>query len=290
MNGVRRMGALRCIAVALAACALCAPVAAGAARARAALQVALRARGLYTGAVDGVRGPGTAGAVRALPGRARARGRRGRRAADAARARLRAGGRRSGRRVLRERPPRLGRRGAAVPARRQRVPVGRDRRRPRAAHATRRCAASRPGRGSPPTALAGPGDARGAARRPPPTAPLRFAAAGRRARRRPLRPARRRVPHRGRLRGGRRRRRCPPPAAAASTCAGWDSGGYGNLVVVRHRLGMTSWYAHLSRDRRRAGTVRGRRATGSAASARPAARPARTCTSRCACAAPRSIR
>jgi murein DD-endopeptidase MepM/ murein hydrolase activator NlpD len=29
--------------------------------------------------------------------------------------------------------------------------------------------------------------------------------------------------------------------------AGWDPGGYGNLVVVRHRLGVTTWYAHLSR-------------------------------------------
>jgi peptidoglycan hydrolase-like protein with peptidoglycan-binding domain len=28
--------------------------------------------------------------------------------------------------------------------------------------------------------------------------------------------------------------------------AGWNSGGYGNLVVVRHRLGFTTWYAHLS--------------------------------------------
>jgi murein DD-endopeptidase MepM/ murein hydrolase activator NlpD len=28
--------------------------------------------------------------------------------------------------------------------------------------------------------------------------------------------------------------------------AGWNSGGYGNLVVVQHRLGYTSWYAHLS--------------------------------------------
>jgi murein DD-endopeptidase MepM/ murein hydrolase activator NlpD len=28
--------------------------------------------------------------------------------------------------------------------------------------------------------------------------------------------------------------------------AGWDDG-YGRLVVVQHRLGMTSWYAHLSR-------------------------------------------
>jgi hypothetical protein len=39
-----------------------------------------------------------------------------------------------------------------------------------------------------------------------------------------------------------------PVAAAGYGCvesAGWDAGGYGNLVVVRHRLGMTSWYAHL---------------------------------------------
>jgi murein DD-endopeptidase MepM/ murein hydrolase activator NlpD len=28
--------------------------------------------------------------------------------------------------------------------------------------------------------------------------------------------------------------------------SGWNSGGYGYLVVVRHRLGFESWYAHLS--------------------------------------------
>ena len=37
----------------------------------------------------------------------------------------------------------------------------------------------------------------------------------------------------------------PPPAAAASQSAGYDAGGYGNLVVIEHRAGMTSWYAHL---------------------------------------------
>ena len=38
------------------------------------------------------------------------------------------------------------------------------------------------------------------------------------------------------------------------TSAGWDPGGYGNLVVIQHRMGMTSWYAHLSRIRVRVGT------------------------------------
>ena len=28
--------------------------------------------------------------------------------------------------------------------------------------------------------------------------------------------------------------------------AGWNSGGYGNLIVVQHRLGYQTWYAHLS--------------------------------------------
>jgi peptidoglycan hydrolase-like protein with peptidoglycan-binding domain len=41
-----------------------------------------------------------------------------------------------------------------------------------------------------------------------------------------------------------------PVAAAAHgrvTFAGWDSGGYGNLVVIEHALGVRSMYAHLSR-------------------------------------------
>jgi murein DD-endopeptidase MepM/ murein hydrolase activator NlpD len=36
-------------------------------------------------------------------------------------------------------------------------------------------------------------------------------------------------------------------ASGCVTFAGRDSGGYGKLVVLRHGLGMTSWYAHLSR-------------------------------------------
>jgi len=41
-----------------------------------------------------------------------------------------------------------------------------------------------------------------------------------------------------------------PVGAAGRGCvssAGYDAGGYGNLVVIQHRAGMTSWYAHLSR-------------------------------------------
>jgi len=30
------------------------------------------------------------------------------------------------------------------------------------------------------------------------------------------------------------------------TFAGWNSGGYGNLMVIRHRLGYETWYAHMS--------------------------------------------
>ena len=40
-----------------------------------------------------------------------------------------------------------------------------------------------------------------------------------------------------------------PVGAAGSGCvkfAGWDDG-YGRLVVLAHRLGVTTWYAHLSR-------------------------------------------
>jgi murein DD-endopeptidase MepM/ murein hydrolase activator NlpD len=56
--------------------------------------------------------------------------------------------------------------------------------------------------------------------------------------------------------GGRRHTGLDYPAAYGSRVgaagrghvvfAGWNSGGYGNLVVVKHRLGFESWYAHLS--------------------------------------------
>ena len=45
------------------------------------------------------------------------------------------------------------------------------------------------------------------------------------------------------------RRGTPVVAAQAGivTFAGWDPGGYGNLIVVRHRRGFRTFYAHLSR-------------------------------------------
>ena len=41
----------------------------------------------------------------------------------------------------------------------------------------------------------------------------------------------------------------PVRAAGAGTVtfAGWSAGGYGNLVVIDHANGVSSWYAHLSR-------------------------------------------
>jgi murein DD-endopeptidase MepM/ murein hydrolase activator NlpD len=39
--------------------------------------------------------------------------------------------------------------------------------------------------------------------------------------------------------------------------AGWDSGGYGNLVVVDDGASVTTWYAHLSSIAVRAGALVG---------------------------------
>ena len=63
--------------------------------------------------------------------------------------------------------------------------------------------------------------------------------------------------------GGRRHAGLDFPAAAGTPVqaagvgttiyAGWNTGGYGNLVVVQHRLGYTTWYAHLSKVTSRVG-------------------------------------
>ena len=63
------MAETRCLLVALVAAAVVAPAASAQSADVAALQVALRAEGLYAGTVDGLRGPQTAAAVRRLQAR-----------------------------------------------------------------------------------------------------------------------------------------------------------------------------------------------------------------------------
>ena len=233
----------RCITVALTVLALAAPAAAARSADVAALQVALRAKRLYTGTIDGVRGPQTTAAVRRLQAR------RGL-AVDgiAGPATRRALGRR-GRPRLGTRTLRLGARGWDVVGLqfllgRQGFPSGPvdGGLGPRTAGALQRFQAWA---GLTPDGLAGPATIARLRRRPP-SSPLIFAPPV------SVTPGDRFGPrgngfHPGLdypLRTGARIR------AAGRGCvsfSGWDAGGYGNLIVIRHRLGMTSWYAHLSR-------------------------------------------
>ena len=154
------------------------------------------------------------------------------------------------------RRPGLGRGDAPVPALRARLLARRRRRRLRAGH-----------RAAVDGASSAPRPRRSTARRRQPDDPR--AAAPRAAGASRLGPVRF---HRPRRRADRRRLRLASAAAAtrASTSrsrrharrrrrprdvdfAGCNTGGYGNLVVVRHRLGFASWYAHLSRIAVRAG-------------------------------------
>ena len=209
----------------------------------AALQVALRAERVYAGSVDGIAGPATRAAVR------RVQRRRGL-AADGV------VGPRTRRALGRRGRPRLGSRPLALRARgwdvaglqfllaRHGFPSGPvdGGLGPRTDAALRRFQR---------WAGLGADGVAGAAtlaalRRPPPQSPLRF-----------LRPVAAAV---GDGFGPRGAGLHPgldfvaatgaPVRAGASGCvtfAGWDPGGYGRLVVLQHGLGMTSWYAHLSR-------------------------------------------
>lgn len=230
------------MAVVLASAAVPAGVARGAVSSDvAALQVALRARGLYAGAVDGIRGPGTTAAVvgfqrrRGLvpdgiagPATRRALGRRGRPAL--------------GRRVLHVRHRGwdvaalqflLGRAGFASGAVDGVLGARTD-------GALRRFQAWA---GLRVDGLAGPGTI-AALRRGPPRSVLRFAW-----------PVSAPVGDRFGPRGDRFHTgidfragygtRVGAAGRGCVTTAGWTEGGYGNLVVIQHRLGMTSWYAHL---------------------------------------------
>ena len=208
----------------------------------AALQVALRARGLYSASVDGVRGPLTREGVR------RFQARRGLVVDGIAGPRTRAALGWRGRPGLGSRVLREGRRGWDVAALQfllatRGFPSGSfdGRLGPRTATAMRNFQAWA-GLGA--DGLAGPATI-AAARRRPASSPLNFLA--------PIggTPTDRFGPRGDRMHTG---IDYPAPAGAGVVAAGrgcvqstgYDAGGYGNLVVIAHRAGMTSWYAHLS--------------------------------------------
>lgn len=250
-----RLASIPCaLALVLALLATAAPPAHAASGKVAALQVALRALDLYGARVDGVTGPKTRRAVR------RFQRRRGLAVDGVAGPRTRRALGRRGRPRLGSRTMRAGQRGWDVAAlqfmlrRRGYRPGSIDGGfGPRTRAAVRRF--QRPS-GLTVDGIAGPvtlrslrrggGRARPRRRRSlSPTGPVRF-----------LRPVPGPITSGFGMRWGRLHQGLDFPAPAGTTVraagvgtttfAGYNTGGYGNLVIVRHRLGFESWYAHLS--------------------------------------------
>jgi murein DD-endopeptidase MepM/ murein hydrolase activator NlpD len=234
----RRVLALPLLLLAAAAPAHAAAGSAGIA----ALQVGLRAHGLYKGAIDGITGPQTTRGVRRLQRKARiavdgVAGPRTRRALG-----------RFGRHTLGSRPLRRGLIGWDVAALQFQLAMHGFPGGPFDGGFGSRTDASlrrfQAWAGLAADGVAGPGTL-AALRRPPARSVLRFAA-----------PVPGAVGDRYGPRGNRfhsgvdfpvpRGTRVNAAGRGCVTFVGWNDG-YGKLVVIQHRNGMTSWYAHLAR-------------------------------------------
>jgi murein DD-endopeptidase MepM/ murein hydrolase activator NlpD len=208
----------------------------------AALQVALRAVGLYGGTIDGVAGAGTRAAV------SRFQGRNGLPVDGVAGALTRGELGRRGRPSLGSRTLRRGQSGWDVAALQFRLawrgfPSG-NFDGGFGGHTEAAVSRFQRSAGLAADGVVGPGTLQ-ALRSPIPTSPIWL-----------IHPVRSRIGDRFGPRGNRFHTGIDYPAPAGApvsaagrgrvTFAGWDTGGYGNLVVIAHPLGVRSMYAHLS--------------------------------------------
>ncbi|HYI36418.1 MAG TPA: peptidoglycan-binding protein [Thermoleophilaceae bacterium] len=246
------------LGVALAATLLTAPAAQARSADAAALQVALKGVRAYGGPVDGIAGPATRRAVRRFQ-------RRHRLAADGvAGPRTRRALGRRGRPRLGSRTLRVGRRGWDVAAlqyllrRRGARPGGVDGGFGRATAAAVRRYQRRAGLGV--DGIAGPATIR-AVQRGVRRRTVRRVSSGMGQLGGPVlffRPVRGPLGDGFGMRWGRQHQGIDFPVAGGTRVgaagrgvvrfAGWNTGGYGNLVIIQHRLGFQTWYAHLSRE------------------------------------------